>query len=72
MKTLTIIRETGKSLPIPTAIEWSPTFGKPPKKKHTQTEGDENNGATMSQSSTSVTESMDRLIDFYCFYFSPF
>lgn len=57
VNTLTIIRETGKSLPIPTAIEWSPTFTRASKKKHK--EGDENNCATMSQSSTSVAESGD-------------
>lgn len=65
VKTLTMLRETGKSLPIPTAMEWSPSFGgKPTKKKHllsnqNPTEVDENNSSVISQStnSTAVPES---------------
>ncbi|XP_052100859.1 WD repeat-containing protein 11-like [Mytilus californianus] len=68
VKTLTMLRETGKSLPIPTAIEWSPSFGgKTSKKKHSHLlalshtpESDENSSAvTMSQSTTSTIESME-------------
>ena len=66
VKTLTMLRETGKSLPIPTAIEWSPSFGgKLSKKKHslashTPSDGDESNSSMMSHSTTSISESNER------------
>lgn len=66
VKTLTMLRETGKKLPIPTAIEWSPSFGgKQSKKKHllashTTSDGDESSSTMMSHSTTSTSESNER------------
>lgn len=70
LQTLTMLRETGKSLPHPTALEWSPSHSLKSLKKKMMSHGSEKEGGqqastgvggdSMGVSTTSLTEPSER------------